>query len=712
MNKQDKKTFMFIFGAQRIMNNIRMFNQASSWVMRSYFIGSIMIALALIFLFTDWDRWKLCFYYIGSFFAHFSHLLGRMHAHFTNYGNYFDLSFNQIYSSEIAFDNFISSMILLLVFIAIGLSIASIGLYLAYKFIIKDGTKYTNIQHLNGVTLTEDYKEINEILKHDKMTSDYIKFDNLCFPQDKEVGNFLFDGTQGQGKTQMLLKLIKCTVNAQSNHRHTSKSVIFDKGCVLTPYLYREDRDLILNPLDTRSQYWCLWNDAPTVVEVTAIANAFIPKDLSGSDPFWVTTARKLFTSIVERLREHKDRSYKLLHDYLSRYDEEAIAELIKGTDATLLIDKDVKKTSKSIRIVLNVATDPIRYLVGSEFDENGNKKEPFSLREWLSNDGIQNNLILPCKEKDAVALAPLITSWVTIINSNILNLPESFNRNIWIFLDEIYSLNPIPEFANFLSVGRKHGAKTAIGLQDYYQLEDRYGIQGAKIIFDRISNRFFFAHPSYDLCQKIANELGYRQVQRPVETTTAGSVDMRDSTSISLNVVEELIVKSYDIQHLKPFQCYVWFGVGLPVLKYQFQYQAHYVLAKDYLPLDKALPNSTIADDTFNSSQIDNAINTPQDDESQDNEEQNNKEYTANESESSDSTQASEDKDCDAKWDNNSSDNSDDEKDNPQEENESKEGIKEHNSEQELDSNAPKQIDEKEVNGSQKTNKRSTEWL
>lgn len=52
-----------------------------------------------------------------------------------------------------------------------------------------------------------------------------------------------------------------------------------------TSRFYNKDKDIILNPLDDRSPYWSIFNEAKNTIDFETIATALIPD--TGSDPFF-----------------------------------------------------------------------------------------------------------------------------------------------------------------------------------------------------------------------------------------------------------------------------------------------------------------------------------------------------------------------------------------------------------------------------------------
>lgn len=92
-----------------------------------------------------------------------------------------------------------------------------------------------------------------------------------------------------------------------------------------------------------------------------------------------------------------------------------------------------------------------------------------FSLRDWL-DDPKGGNLFLTWNQAQATALKPLISAWVDVLAA------ASDDRNVWLILDELASLEKLPSLEAALTRGRKAGLRVVVGLQSTSQLDAIYG--------------------------------------------------------------------------------------------------------------------------------------------------------------------------------------------------------------------------------------------
>lgn len=93
-----------------------------------------------------------------------------------------------------------------------------------------------------------------------------------------------------------------------------------------------------------------------------------------------------------------------------------------------------------------------------------------------------------------------------------VLGLKASRERLIWQYYDEIPSLHKLPILPEFLAEGRKFGGATAVGLQNFPQLQEIYGTNAAKSIWDLLNTRVFYRAPSGSIADWVQKEIGEKR--------------------------------------------------------------------------------------------------------------------------------------------------------------------------------------------------------
>ena len=198
------------------------------------------------------------------------------------------------------------------------------------------------------------------------------------YPERAETQHTIVSGTTGSGKTVLISDLV-----AQIRERG-ERCVVYDKMGSYTRAFYDPDRDTLLNPLDARSPRWSPFLEARSPRDFDTMAAALIPQQKDTVDPFWVTAARQLFANGAGVLRERGVTENRVLVEHLLKTDLSALAQAMEGTVAQSIVDPDNPKTALSVRAMLTANIGALEYL-----PDTG---EPFSIREWISNDGLDRD--------------------------------------------------------------------------------------------------------------------------------------------------------------------------------------------------------------------------------------------------------------------------------------------------------------------------------
>lgn len=131
------------------------------------------------------------------------------------------------------------------------------------------------------------------------MASDLYLTPELSLVKDTEVEHLMVCGATRTGKTSTLLSLL-IQVRAKKQ-----KAVVLDLTGELTAKFFREGQDVLLNPLDARSESWDIFKEPLGQAEIEAWAASMIPSE--SHDPIWSQAARKLLSVTTHQMCEkHK----------------------------------------------------------------------------------------------------------------------------------------------------------------------------------------------------------------------------------------------------------------------------------------------------------------------------------------------------------------------------------------------------------------------
>ncbi|HIF9507389.1 TPA: type IV conjugative transfer system coupling protein TraD [Photobacterium damselae] len=439
--------------------------------------------------------------------------------------------------------------------------------YLLSQYLTSKGEEQTQDYLVRGTEIASP-QELERRLKKDKNTSPF-KLDGLSLlPNNFEVRHLSFSGSTGTGKSVTIRKLLR-EIRARGD-----KAIIYDKGCTFVSRFYDEHKDYILNPFDERSVDWKIWYDAQEFSDFESLAASLIT-DSGHGDPFWIESARTLFTNTAYKMsQDGQPQTTERLLDYVLKTPTSVLREFLKGTMASAITDEKADKIAISVKSILAAFIKSLRYLEGlDQQDKNGKRRKAFSVRDWVLDDKEKGFLFLTSNAQQHVALRPLISMWLSTASTAILGLEESATRRIWVITDELPSLHRLPDLPSTLDEVRKHGGCYLIGFQSFAQFVKIYGREAAEEMYDLLNTRFYFRNPSAPQAEKSSKDLGEQEIEVSKEQYSYGANSVRDGISLGHQTITRPAVMTSEIMELDDLQCwYRTFG-GYPITRLKFKY-------------------------------------------------------------------------------------------------------------------------------------------
>ncbi|MDF4734259.1 type IV conjugative transfer system coupling protein TraD [Vibrio parahaemolyticus] len=558
-----KKSNHFTRGGQVTFHAITMFFQVNNKLVK--FIGWGVVALTLLLTYLNSPP--------NAFWGEFYYLRNVLYA---KLGKPLDSPVTTIWEGERYTDTLASQLknsvlldihatiwhnvqIYFLIALVIGMAIFMIAL----RFFKEQGEKQSEDFHIRGFRLappeaiTKELKARAKAKKKrgygDGSISSFEIDGHALLKQYFEVQHLLIDGTTGAGKSSMIRKLVRW-IRAQGD-----KAIIYDKGCTFTGKFYNPATDVLLNPFDKRCANWDVWSDAIEAPDFENMAAALIPQHGEG-DPFWVDSARTIFSSTAYRMsQDDKPCTTERLLSLILTSELETLGNFLEGTESASLVSKDIKKTAISIKSVLATYIKSLRFLDGLNNEARPDKlRQKFSITNWVQDDNQKGFLFLSSNAQQHASLRPLISMWLAIASNAILGLKEYEERRIWVIMDEMPSLHKLPELGSIIAEVRKFGGCYLIGIQSYAQLVKTYGKNAAEEMFDLLNTRFFFRAPSEPMARISAKDLGEQEVDVSKENVSYGANTLRDGVSLGHQTITRPVVSASEIQALDDLQCYL----------------------------------------------------------------------------------------------------------------------------------------------------------
>ncbi len=375
-----------------------------------------------------------------------------------------------------------------------------------------------------------------------------------------EVQHVLFTGSTGTGKSVGMQELM------EQVRTRKERAIVYDiEGSFIGTY-YRPETDIILNPLDVRCPAWNHWQECRDAADFEAVASSLMPLHLSGTDPFWIHSARTIFAAASARLQRDNKAQNQLLLQPMFTESLGGLASLLEGSVAESLVSEKNEKTALSIKSTLSTYCKSLTYL------RDDTKPPLFSIRDWIEQDKGEGWLFIASNALKVEALKPLISVWLDVAAKSVLSLNPSFSRRIWFFMDELASLHRLPSLIDTLSRSRKYGGAFAASIQDIHQLRTIYGQDEAKTLTGLFNTHLCYRTQGPDSAQWMSKIIGGKEVIEKKEGYSMGAHEMRDGVSLHQERRLEPVVMDLEFLELDDLQAFLRLPGNWPVTKLQFE--------------------------------------------------------------------------------------------------------------------------------------------
>ncbi|HAZ7996816.1 TPA: type IV secretion system DNA-binding domain-containing protein [Escherichia coli] len=370
-------------------------------------------------------------------------------------------------------------------------------------------------------------------------------------PRDAEPRHLLVNGATGTGKSVLLREL------AYTGLLRGDRMVIVDpNGDMLSKF--GRDKDVILNPYDKRTKGWSFFNEIRNDYDWQRYALSVVPRGKTDEAEEWASYGRLLLRETAKKLALIGTPSMRELFHWTTIATFDDLRGFLEGTLAESLFagSNEASKALTSARFVLS-----------DKLPEHVTMPDgDFSIRSWLE-DPNGGNLFITWREDMGPALRPLISAWVDVVCTSILSLPEEPKRRLWLFIDELASLEKLASLADALTKGRKAGLRVVAGLQSTSQLDDVYGVKEAQTLRASFRSLVVLGGSRTDpkTNEDMSLSLGEHEVERDRYSKNTGK---HHSTGRALERVRERVVMPVEIANLPDLTAYVGFAGNRPIAK------------------------------------------------------------------------------------------------------------------------------------------------
>ena len=384
-------------------------------------------------------------------------------------------------------------------------------------------------------------KELNEAMQGDGIG---IKTDDmaslLSIPASAENKHILAIGDTGSGKSSVIRQF------AFRIQQRGECAIIYDPAGEFIWQFYDEKRgDVVLNPLDVRMPYWNPADEVDDEPEALTLAKSFYQPD-DVPNVFFVESPQKIFAYLISR--DPKPAPEDLIEWMASK---DKIEARLEGTEHSILVDRTAGPQRVGVLSSLNKIATTLRMLPTAA----DAAYRQWSVRAWCEKrDGW---IFLTSTTKTREAVRPLHCVWLDMLILHLLGSRNKDQKRVWFLIDEMASLQRLPQLHTALTENRKSENPVVLGFQGRSQLETRYG-HDAEAMLSQPATKIFFRTDEPQAAKWISDNLGEVEIERLKETHYDGS---RAGKNFTLERLKEPLVMPSEIQGLADLNAFLKYG-------------------------------------------------------------------------------------------------------------------------------------------------------
>ncbi len=371
--------------------------------------------------------------------------------------------------------------------------------------------------------------------------------DLMRIPQRAEGQHIELMGDTGTGKTRLIMQLL-----VQIRERGHS-AIVYDPACEFVQRFYDPDKDTILNPLDARCPYWGPSEELRRRAEAKAIAASLYQPTTDKKGEFFTETPQKIFAHLLTFGPSPQE-----LVEWMANPDE--IDRRVQNTEMAMMIAKGAQQQRNGVLASLGLIADSLRMLPRKETAHSR-----WSATEWAEER--RGWIFITSKPSEREALRPLHSLWIDLLVLRLLNEPKDSQHPVWFVLDELASLQRLPQLHTAITENRKSKNPLVLGFQGKAQLEMIYG-HLAEVMLSQPTTKIFLRTTEPKAAEWVSNAIGKIEIERLRETHSTG---LRAGNNFSLERQVEPLVLDSEISGLPDRHAFL--KLGNHVSRFAFDY-------------------------------------------------------------------------------------------------------------------------------------------
>lgn len=362
----------------------------------------------------------------------------------------------------------------------------------------------------------------------------------IRLPVRSEPKHIQVMGDTGVGKSQLLMQML-----SQIEDRGES-AIVYDPAGEFIQCFYREDRgDVILNPLDARAPYWSPSSELRNPAEARTIATSLYQPTNDKKGEFFTETPQKIFAHLLK----YRPTPQELI-EWMS--EESQIDRRVEGTELAAMIAKEAPDQRNGVLGSLGLIADSFRLLPTLQQARG---------REWSATEWAEKRegwiFLTSTEEAEQEALRPMHSLWIDLLILRLLTPAKPGQKRAWFVIDELATLQRLPQFHTALTKGRKSNNPIVFGYQGKAQLEVIYG-HLAEVMLSMPSTKIVMKSGEPKAAKWASELIGEIEIERVRETVADGK---RAGKSFMMDRQIEPLVMASEIEGLEDLHAFLKLG-------------------------------------------------------------------------------------------------------------------------------------------------------
>jgi hypothetical protein len=388
-----------------------------------------------------------------------------------------------------------------------------------------------------------------------------LKIANVPLKPEQEVRNILLLGRPGSGKSQAIAQLIE-----DARKRSDIRVVTIDRQGEVLKHFYNPKTDILFNPQDLRSVGWSHVQEMGSL-DVDVIVQSLMPIR-NQREPFWEMAGQQMLMAIWEQTLNNQE------VDQALNSSSTWLAQFLSHTGSA----KYFADPKMGADVLATLAAG-----VGRAYRYMSDHGTPFSFFDYGQSDD-PRWLHIPMLARSQ-GLKPIVSMAVDLLIMGILSRNSSSGLKTFIIIDELGSLQKLPNLQRILSEGRKYGGNVILGMQAPAQISEIYSPEMMQILIQNTFTKLFLSSPDPTTSQMMADMIGRQRYYEQKIAKTRNYWSSEGSETHTWERQEEYVIQPHQLQSLPDLEGFLVLADNSPIAKVNIKPKSYPEITSIFLP-------------------------------------------------------------------------------------------------------------------------------